>query len=82
MANYSKKEEAELNKQLKKWQNRAKKLILNDKYDHIYIDDIEYGILNKLVNANTHLDISYYLWNSGMIERTLDNISKKIKEVK
>ena len=82
MYKYSSNEEKELNIQLKKWQNRAKTLILNDYYDYISLDDIEYGVLTQLTNANTPYDISVYLWNSGMIERVLDNISSKLKEIR
>ena len=35
MANYTEQEEKELNSQLRKWQRRAKRLILSDYYDTV-----------------------------------------------
>lgn len=84
MANYTAQEEKELNNQLKKWQRRAKRLILNDYYDTAAesLSDLNYTVLKAVTNAETHKDISYYLWNSGLIESTLDRIEKKIKEAR
>lgn len=84
MANYTPQEEKELNAQLKKWQNRAKRLILSDYYDTAaeYLNDNDYSILQKITNAESHKDINSYLWNSGMIERTLDKVQRKIKEAR
>lgn len=84
MANYTPQEEKELNAQLKKWQNRAKRLISNDYYDLAaeYLNDNDYSILRQITNAEGHNDINPYLWNSGMIERTLDKVQRKIKEVR
>lgn len=79
---YTSREDKELNATLKKLQNRASRLILNGYYDSITLNDIEYSILEKLTNAESHNDINPYLWNSGMIERTLDSISEKIKKAK
>ena len=36
----------------------------------------------ELTNAESHKDINPYLWNSGMIERTLDKVQRKIKEAR
>lgn len=72
-------EEKELNKQLKQWKNRAKRLILSDYYDSIELGSIDYSILKQVTNANTYKDINTYLWNSGCIDNTLDNISNKLK---
>lgn len=84
MDNYTPQEEKELNAQLKKWQNRAKRLILSDYYDTAaeYLNDNDYSILQKITNAESHKDINSYLWNSGMIERTLDKVQRKIKEAR
>ena len=84
MANYTPQEEKELNTQLKKWQNRAKRLILSDYYDTAaeYLNDNDYSILRQITNAESHKDINPYLWNSGMIERTLDKVQRKIKEAR
>ena len=80
MANYTPQEEKELNAQLKKWQNRAKRLILNNYYDSAaeYLNDNDYSVLRQITNAESHKD----LWNSGMIERTLDKVQRKIKEAR
>lgn len=84
MANYTPQEEKELNAQLKKWQNRAKRLILNSYYDSAaeYLNDNDYSVLRQITNAENHKDINPYLWNSGMIERTLDKVQRKIKEAR
>lgn len=75
-------EEQQLNTELKKLQRRAKRLILNNYYDSINLSDTQYSILEKLTNAETHKDISNYLWNSGAIERVLDFIQDKIKRLR
>lgn len=84
MVHYTEQEEKELNAELKKWQNRAKRLILSDYYDSAagQLSEIDYSILQKITNAENHRDINYYLWNSGMIERVLDKVSEKIKEAR
>lgn len=84
MANYTPQEEKELNAQLKKWQNRAKRLISNSYYDSAaeYLNDNDCSILRQITNAESHKDINSYLWNSGMIERTLDKVQRKIKEAR
>lgn len=76
---YTVEEEKELNKQLKQWKNRAKRLILSDYYDSIELGSIDYSILKQVTNAETYKDVNFYLWNSGLIEKTLDNISNKLK---
>ena len=75
-------EDKELNLELRKMQRRAKRLILSDYYDHITLSDLQYTALRTLTNARTHKDINWYLWNSGVIERTLDYISSEIKSVR
>lgn len=84
MVHYTEQEEKELNTKLKKWQNRAKRLILSDYYDSAagQLSEIDFSILQKITNAESHRDINYYLWNSGMIERVLDKVSEKIKETR
>lgn len=82
MANYTEDDENELNKYLKRLQKRASKLILCDYYDHINLSELQYTTLKAITNANTHRDINWYLWNSGMLEKTLDSIAAKIKEAK
>nr|WP_315101359.1 hypothetical protein [uncultured Catonella sp.] len=84
MANYTEQEEKELNSQLRKWQRRAKRLILSDYYDTAAksLSDLNYTALKAVTNAKTHKDISYYLWNSVLIESTLDRITKKMKEAR
>lgn len=84
MGHYTQEEEKELNKELKKWQNRAKRLILNDYYDVVAesLSENDFSILQKITNAESHRDINPYLWNSGMIEKTLDKVAGKIKEAR
>lgn len=76
---YSVEEEKELNSTLKKWQNRAKRLILSNYYDSVRISEIEYSILKQITNAETYKDINSYLWNTGLIDNTLNSISDKLK---
>ena len=80
MGHYTQEEE----KELKKWQNRAKRLILNDYYDVVAesLSENDFSTLQKITNAESHRDINTYLWNSGMIERTLDKVARKIKEAR
>lgn len=79
---YSEDEEKELNKQLNSWKRRAGKLILNDYFDSCNISELEFGILKQVTNAETHKDINWCMWNSGVIETALNNISDKIKRLK
>lgn len=84
MADYTPQEEKELNAELRKWQNRAKRLTASIYYDSVANDlsDNDISILTKVTNAESHKDIHPYLWNSGVIERVLDKISRKLKEVR
>ncbi|NFE74405.1 hypothetical protein FDC27_08955 [Clostridium botulinum] len=79
---YSIEEEKELNKQLKQWKNRAKRLILSNYYDSVTLNDLKYTILEQVSNAESYKDINYYLWNSGMIDIVLDDISDQIKKIR
>lgn len=81
---YTPQEEKELNTQLKKWQSRAKRLILSVYYDSAaeYLSENDFSILQRITNAESHRDIPPYLWNSGMIERTLDKVADKIKKLR
>lgn len=79
---YLSEEEKELNMKLKKLQNRASKLILCDYYDCITLSEIQYSILTKITNAESYKDISLYLWNTGLMEKTLDDIAEKIKNAR
>lgn len=84
MGKYTPQEEKELNAELKKWQNRAKRLIASAYYDTAAneLSDNDTLILTRVTNAKTHRDINPYLWNSGMIERVLDNVARKVKEAR
>lgn len=84
MAKYTPQEEKELNAQLKKWQNRAKRLILHNYYDVIAesLTENDFSILRQITNAESYKDVNTYLWNSGLIERTLDKVAEKIKQGK
>ncbi|WP_432400980.1 hypothetical protein [Wukongibacter sp. M2B1] len=79
---YSVEENKELNSELKKLQNRAKRLILSDYYHHIHLSDLQYSILTMITNAETHKDINPYLWNSRMMPDVLDYISKELKQAR
>ncbi len=79
---YTVEEEKELNSILKKWQNRAKRLILSNYYDSVTLNDLKHTILEQLTNAESHKDINYYLWNSGMIDTVLDDISEQMKKIR
>lgn len=84
MTRYTEEEERELNNQLKKWKRRAKRLILSDYYDTVAesLNELNYIALKAVTNAESHKDINYVLWNSGLIESTLDRITEKIKEAR
>lgn len=84
MSRYTEEEEKELNAQLKKWQRRAKRLILSDYYDCVSdrLNELNYTALRAVTNAETHRDINCHLWNSGLIERTLDRVAEMIKEAR
>lgn len=84
MAKYTPQEEKELNAQLKKWQNRAKRLILHNYYDVIAesLTENDFSILRQITNAESYKDVNTYLWNSGLIEKTLDKVAEKIKQGK
>jgi hypothetical protein len=81
---YTPQEDYELNKQLKKWQNRARRLILSNYYD-IAAENLSeniFAILQKITNAKSHEDIQPYLWNSGIIEITLDRVANEVKKAR
>lgn len=82
MADYTTQEEKELNAELRKWQNRAKRLTASVYYDSVANDlsDDDTSILTRVTNAESYKDINPYLWNCGEIERVLDKISRKLKE--
>ena len=79
---YTEQENKELNQELKKLQQRASRLILNDYYDCVHLSELQYSALKSITNAKSHNDINWYLWNSGLLQSTLDYISDKIKEAK
>lgn len=84
VSRHTEQEEKELNTQLEKWQRRAKRLILNDYYDSIAnrLNELNYTALKAVTNAETHKDINFFLWNSGLIERTLERVEKLIQEAR
>ena len=75
-------EDKELNRELRKLQQKAKRLILSDFYDSVKLSETQYEILRKLTNANTHKDINTYLWNSGTIQLVLKQIEGEITAMK
>lgn len=82
MTGYTEQEEKNLNDELRKLQTRASKLIGNNYYDAVRLNDLQYSALKTLTNAETHKDINWYLWNSGLIESTLNYIAEQIKTAK
>lgn len=79
---YTSEEEKELNSEFTKLKTKAEKLIFDDYYDHVRLSELQYSCLKSLTNANSHKDINWYLWNSGMLQRTLDYIVDEIKKAK
>ncbi|MDF2499354.1 MAG: hypothetical protein K0Q77_68 [Anaerosporomusa subterranea] len=75
-------EDKELNRELRKLQRKAKRLILSDFYDSVKLSDLQYEVLRKLTNADTHKDINTYLWNSGTIQLVLKQIEEQVNEMK
>lgn len=75
-------QENELNNEFIELQNKAKELIVDKYFDSIKLNDIQYSILKRTTNATDHKDISPFIWNAGLIEKTLEDISKKLKEAK
>ena len=84
MAKYTPEEEKELTSELKRWQRRASRLITDDYYDAIADDLSEnsISILRYIMNESTYKDIPIILWNSGVIDSTLDRVAEKIKKIK
>jgi len=75
-------EDKVLNRELRKLQQKAKRLILSDFYDSVRLSDLQYEVLRKLTNADTHKDINTYLWNSGTIQLVLKQIEGEITAMK
>lgn len=74
-------EEVLLNKELLKWQGKAKKLILSNNYDYVKLSELQYCVLKQITNAESYKDVNSYLWSSGVIDSTLDYISDRIKSM-
>lgn len=81
MNKYTADEEIQLNKELVKWQNRAKRLILSNNYDSVKLSELQYCVIKQVTNAESYKDVNSYLWGSGLIDRTLDYISNKLKSM-
>lgn len=79
---YTEEEDKKLNQRLKRLQDRAKRLIFSDYYDHVRLSDLQHSILKQITNAESHYNINYILWNSNCMEQTLDYIAEKIKIAK
>lgn len=84
MVKYTPQEEKELNAELRKWQNRAKRLIASAYYDSAAekLSETDISILTRVTNAESYKDINPYLWGSGTIERVLDKVARKVKEAR
>jgi len=72
----------DLDKILKCWQRKAKRLILDGYYDSVHLSELQYSALRQVTNAKTPKDVNSYLWNSGLIEQTLASISGSIANLK
>lgn len=79
MVVYTEFEEKRLNRQLAEWQKKAEKMILDIQYDKVRLTELQHSALQKLTNAESNKDINYALWNSGLIENTLESIRLQMK---
>jgi hypothetical protein len=73
--------ERELESQLQKWKKQLSKILDDERYDSIRVNDIEYNTLKIVGNAESYKDINPYLWNGG-IDRVFENIKDKMKRVR
>lgn len=81
LVEYSTEEIKEFENRLYKYKKSAGKIILNEYYDHIDLTEVECSVLRQILNAEIWKDLNTYSWNSGILERVLNNIDAKIKNI-
>lgn len=81
LVEYSSEEIKEFEDRLQDYKENAGKLILNEYYDYVDLTDIERSVLRQIMNAETWKDLNIYSWNSGILEKVLNNIDAKMKSI-
>ena len=73
---YTEQEEKELNKQLKKWQEKQLKAVRKNNFDYACerMNDIDRSIWEMVAKAETYKDISWIVWQNA--ERVIDKYYK------
>ena len=79
LVEYSSEEIKEFEDRLQGYKESAGKLILNEYYDYVDLTDVERSVLRQIMNSETWKDLNTYSWNSGILERVLNNINAKMK---
>lgn len=68
-------------KWLKKVQNKLKRYISNPIWDCIELSDLNYSIIERIMNANKAKDLPYVI-NERLVDNLLETIDVKFKEIK
>ena len=65
MANYTEKEEMELNAQLNRWKRRQLTAVRQKNIDTAFerMSDWERSVWEIIAKAESHKDVNYYVWN-------------------
>ncbi|MDD3488730.1 MAG: hypothetical protein PHR62_02460 [Paludibacter sp.] len=73
---YTKQEEIELNKQLKRWQEKQLKAVRKNKWEQAInrMTEIDRRIWEIVANAETHKDVNYLVWDNA--QRVIDKYYK------
>lgn len=73
---YTKQEENELNKQLKKWQEKQLKAVRRDNFDYACekMFDTDRSVWQIIANAKSYKDVSWFVWEQA--ERVIDKYYK------
>lgn len=73
---YTKQEEIELNKQLKKWQEKQLKAVRKNNWERAanQMTEIDRRIWEVVANAETHKDVNYIVWDNA--QRVIDKYFK------
>ncbi|MDD3417567.1 MAG: hypothetical protein PHY47_26845 [Lachnospiraceae bacterium] len=66
-------EELELNKQLKRWQDKQLRIIQREKFEEYKMSDIELSIWTRIANAESYKEISNGCWN--VAEKIIETIN-------
>lgn len=79
---YTPEEEKELNKELREYQAKFKRLIQSQKWDAIASDiyDVHMSTVTKIMNAKSYKDVSWIVWNNA--DYALEHIRYMFKQVK